>query len=442
MKKTLFSVLVLVLVTVLSISVFAATYTDIDGHWAEESIERWTDEKVLNGYSDGTFKPNNLLTRAEYVAIISRMFEPKNTADLSKFKDLDKDAWYYDSFAKVFTLNAIQGTSSTTMNPNANITRQEAIVILNRILDLKVSGDTKLTIYKDSSEIANWAQKAILAFTSNGYVNGYEDETVRPTRNISRAECAKILDACIGRIIRKSGEYDLTGVKGSIIVLAEDVTLKNADLDKVFVSNDSVKKSLKIDNSAKTDVVIIDETQKSSRGRSSGGGSSSSRTQTLKITFTTVSGDESGDIYNITKEGTVKDGVKLTVIVDGETIYNAEEFSEANFAALKEKAYNYAKANARNRADDCEKLLRTAYKKYYLTDKKEASVALVEKLAAASNITKAERSKIRELRDLYESGAKTGKQIYKENIATYRGRLLDAYTALTYDMVKEGLNIL
>ena len=433
MKKSLFSFLVLSLILVLSVSVFAVTYTD---------IERWKNEKVLNGYEDNTFRPDNLLTRAEYVAIISRMFEPKNVADLSKYTDLDKNAWYYDSFSKVFTMNAIQGTSSTTMNPNANITRQEAMVILNRILDLKISGETDLK-YTDAKEVATWATKAVLAFTSNGYVNGYEDGSVRPTNNITRAECARILDAAIGRIIRTSGEYDLTGVRGSIIVLAENVTLKNADLDKVFVSNEDVRKTLKFDNTDKndnSDVVVIDpDTKKSSSSGGGGGGSSTKKEDTLIVTFKK---NASGDMYDITKEGTVKDGVKATLIFDGEKIIDGEIFSSSTFSALKEKVAKYIKDNAKARKDDCEALVKTAYEKYYKTDKKDAAIALINELAEACNITPAERAKIREMRDEYIAGTKTGKQLYKENIETYRSRVIDAYTELTYEMAKKGLEIL
>ena len=100
MKKTL-GLLLVTLMCLLSFStVFAATFTDVDGHWAESSIERWTEEEVVNGYEDNTFKPENNVTRAEFVAMIVRMLQPTETADLAAYNDVEVTAWYYDAMSK------------------------------------------------------------------------------------------------------------------------------------------------------------------------------------------------------------------------------------------------------------------------------------------------------------------------------------------------------
>lgn len=445
MKRSLFLFFVLALITVLSFSVIAASYPDIKGHWAEGAIERLADEEIVKGYTDGTFKTEKFLTRAEFISFIARIFEPQNSADLSKYSDLDKNAWYYEAFGKVFTAKAIEGSSSTKMNPDDYITRQEAVCIFNRILELKAnSGDT--LNFTDSGDIADWAKDDVLAFSSRKYVIGYEDGSFRPNNYITRAECIKLLSNVIGKIIRKSGTYDLTGVKGIVVVLADNVTLKNdKEVERVFVLNDEYKKNLKFDdNTVRSDkyISVIDELSNRpspSERRSSGGGSSSKKEQKLIITLTTQSGDASGDIYDIKKEGTVKDGVKITVIVDGETLVDNVEFSSTSFADLKVKQLTAARKNIKNKKVDSERLLRTAYVKYY---KNEDVMALINEFAEKEGITSGERATIRSMRKQYIAGTKTGKELYKELTQEQKDRLLDAYTDLDFDTAKRALELL
>lgn len=444
MKRSLFAFLVLALITVLSFSVIAANFSDISGHWAEKAIESLTEDEIIKGYEDGTFKTEKYLTRAEFVTFISRIFEPKNNVDISKYDDLDKNAWYYPAFEKIFTAKAIEGTSSTKMEPDRFITRQEAIVILNRILELKAtSGDTLNFI--DSGDIADWAEDDVLAFSAKKYVIGYEDGSFRPNNFITRAECAKVLRISIGKIIRKSGEYDLADVKGSVVVLADNVTLKNdQNVDRIFISNEDYKKNLKFsDNTAREDkyIAIIDELSNRpspSERRSSGGGSSVSTTN-LKITLTTLSGDASGDIYEIKKEGSVSNVTIVTIIVDGKTIVDSEKLANSTFADLKLSQIKVARNSVKNGDVDPERLLRTAYVKYYNNDD---VLDLIREFAEKEGMTSGEKETIKSMRDQYIAGTKTGKQLYKELTDEQKDRIYDAFADLDFETVKKALELL
>lgn len=457
MRKFLCILTVLVTISVLSFVVFAKDFTDTDNHWAEGSIERWADEGVVNGYEDNSFKPDAFLSRAEFVTMIVNMFEPTAKADLSKYTDVSSDAWYYDAMSKAVAMGAIYGTSDTTLSPDQPITRQEALVVVDRIINLKVvtadisgdnSGDNSgdesgdvATIYDftDSGKVANWAEKAFEAFISNGYVNGYEDGTLRPDGYITRAETAKILDKSIGKIIRRSGSYDLTGVEGSIIVLAENVTLQNADVDKVFALTDEVKETLTIQGENDGDVIVINpddntstETKTSSGG--GGGGSSSVTTTDLKITLTT-----SGDIYDIKKEGTVSNVMMITIIVDGKTIVDNEKLSSSTLADLKISKLPVARDSVRNGDVDPEVLLRTGYVKYYPN---ADVIALVNEFANKENITSGEKAIVKSMRDQYIAGTKTGRQLYSELTSEQKDRIYDAFADLDFDTVKRALELL
>lgn len=441
MKKSLISILVFALVLSLSMVVFAATYSDISGHWAESSIERWSKEKIVEGYNDGTFRPDEYITRSEFVTIIMRIFEPEKVADIKSYKDISKDAWYYDALARAVGMEALQGDPDITMRPEAYITRQEAVVILNRIIGLKASKNASLDKFSDKKEVASWAEAAMLAFEERGFIIGYEDGTVRPTRNITRAETVKLLDKVVSAIITKAGTYDLDKENGIVVVKAKNVTLENTDdVARIFALNNDVRDSLK---PTVDDKDIINPSEKKEEERTSGGGGGgSSRQEQLVITLTE---EPNSNVYSVEKVGTVKSGVLLIVKVVHEDGQEEEiirgTFSKNNFSKLKQQVYDFVKANKKTRADEAERLIRTAYELYYLTDKKQDCVDLANEIAEAAGMTEAERKIVRDLRDEYIAG-KTARQIYKENYDKYKDRVLEAYAAVTFDMAKTGLEIL
>lgn len=442
MKKSLISILVFALVLSLSLVVYAATFSDVKGHWAEASIARWTQEGIIEGF-DGKFRPDDFITRSEFVTIIMRIFEPEKSADIKSYKDIDKDAWYYDALARAVGMKALQGDPDVTMRPDDFITRQEAVVILNRIAELKATKNASLDKFSDKDEVASWAKESMLVFEERGYIVGYEDATVRPTRNITRAETVKLLDKFVSAIITKAGTYDLNKENGIVVVKAKNVVLKNTDdVARIFAWNNDVRDTLTPTVDDK-DIINLSE-KKEEEKTSSGGGGGSTKQETLTITLTK---EANSNVFAITKEGPVKNGVKLIVkVVDEEG--NEEEiindtFSKTKFSALKEKVLNFIRENKKTRSDDAERLIRTAYEQYYLTGKKDACITLINKVLDSDDvqITEAERAKIRELRDEY-IGGKTARQIYRENFETYKGRVLQAYAAITFDNAKELLEII
>ena len=71
MKKT--SIFIISILMILGFSTVSLAYTDTEGHWASDVIDELSNKKIINGYSDGTFKPDNSVTRAEFIAIVNRM---------------------------------------------------------------------------------------------------------------------------------------------------------------------------------------------------------------------------------------------------------------------------------------------------------------------------------------------------------------------------------
>lgn len=334
MKKNLFIFLLIAIISILAFStVFAsAKFSDVPAdHWANKSVERMTAENIIKGYGDGTFQPDNNITRAEFCTILSRLFEPEQLAKLDAYTDMNGNAWYYDDVAKIVKIGAIQGDSATKMRPEANITREEAVVILNRVFELQYSEKALEKTFTDIRTLSSWAEDDVLAFIENGFLNGYEDGSLQPKRPITRAEVVKLLDQAIAEIIDESGEYDLEGEHGIVLVKAENVTLKNTDdIIKVIALNEKVKDSLKAEGINKKDIPVINSEKRETK--SSGATSSASKVAVINV-------NDDGDKYKVTRNAvTIATGKKITVKVNGDTVIEnvKVENSDAFVAKLRE----------------------------------------------------------------------------------------------------------
>lgn len=353
MKKSLFSFLVIAVLCVLSFSVFAADFKDVSSsHWAESAIERWHDEGILNGDGNGNFRPEDSVTRAEFVTMLVRIFEPEAAADITSYKDVKKSAWYYDYIAKAVAFPALNGDNSSRMRPEEEISRQEAISIINRIVKISHSKNADLKQFSDYADVASWAKDDVTALVEHGYVNGYDDGTLKPKANISRAEAAKILDNLIGMIIKESGSYDLSNVKGFVIVKAENVTLKNADkVDGIFALNAKVADSMKVSGFDSKDVGVINGKKEEEKKTSSGGGGGATPIGTVVI-------NDDGTYYTFKKKsGTVAAGSKVKFVYgDDEELIINETITKNSY----EKIVDAVLA----KLTDTDKLMKTLSDKY------------------------------------------------------------------------------
>lgn len=140
MKKKRFISIVVLVVFLFSLTPAAAAsqFTDIQGHWAKQQIEAWLNKGLASGYQDGTFRPNNPVTRAEFAAFVNRAFSTPSTGDKGKFSDLPETAWFYADVSKAVSAGIMGGYPDNTFRPNNPITRQEAASVLTRLLGLTV----------------------------------------------------------------------------------------------------------------------------------------------------------------------------------------------------------------------------------------------------------------------------------------------------------------
>ena len=171
---------------------FKIVPNDINLHWAENTIIDFIDKGYINGYSDGTFRPNNSITRAEFVKIVNNMFGYTSVGSVP-FNDVISGAWYYNDVAIAVKAGYINGKNATTFAPNDPITRQEVAKILTTIMNNSDTNHDKLNTFKDGNNTADWAKSYVEGAIEAGYLNGDTEGNLNPTSNITRAEAVTML---------------------------------------------------------------------------------------------------------------------------------------------------------------------------------------------------------------------------------------------------------
>lgn len=223
-RKKLISVLVAFAMCISMIPVaFAATpsYEDVDGHWAEEAILRWSEYGVLEG-SEGLFAPDQQLTRGQLAAILSRLLDLK-PAESAGFADVDAEAWYAEYIDRCAAAGIMKGSEGMA-RPNDPITREETMVMLGRALNIKPAEKSELDGFHDKENVSDWAAGYVAALTSGGIINGVDGALV-PQNNIDRASTATILHRAIGAYANEAGQTVEAAGTGIVIVTAPDVTV-------------------------------------------------------------------------------------------------------------------------------------------------------------------------------------------------------------------------
>lgn len=160
--------------------------TDIKGHWAYNQIQDFVNAGYVGGYDDGTFKPNNSITRAEFVKILNQVFGL--TKSSGKVFNDTTNHWAKEQIDIAVTNGVCNGKTETEFKPNDLITREEAAVMIANYKKIADSNLDKLNNYKDANKVSSWAKPSVEGTIEKGYLGGYSDNTIRPKDKITRAE--------------------------------------------------------------------------------------------------------------------------------------------------------------------------------------------------------------------------------------------------------------
>ena len=262
MKRKILSTIValLLVVALLPMSILAASYTDTDGHWAEKSIDRWSAAGIVQGTGDA-FAPDSDLTCAQLVTILAKLLRLPAANDAG-FSDNLADAWYYDAINRCAAAGILNGYADGTVRPNETISRARAMVMLARALGIEPAGTSVLNGYADAANVPDWARGYVAALLRADIVSGVSGSRLAALANITRAQFVTILDRAIAIYADEDGAtVKADDVDGIIVVVAEDVQIKNAPAGTKVVAAASAK-SLKVNGKSvdANDIHIVPET--------------------------------------------------------------------------------------------------------------------------------------------------------------------------------------
>lgn len=178
------------------ISAFAADpMEDISDHWAKDQIQSFVDSGYIKGYPGGTFKPDNNITRAEFMTIANNAYGYTEKAEIS-YSDVADGSWYEDAVAIAKAAGYIAGYPDGKMKPDAPISRQEAAVIVAKINALEENAAAADT-FKDGTTIPAWSKGAIGACVSAEILTGYPDGSFLGKNLIERGESVVALSKAL-----------------------------------------------------------------------------------------------------------------------------------------------------------------------------------------------------------------------------------------------------
>ena len=199
-KKSLIMVLVLAAAAVLAAcsAVSATDFEDVDeNQWYYESVHKVADEKIMSGVAKNVFDPEAATTRAMLATVLWRADgAPADTEGTpADFSDVTED-WYRTAVNYMSAEGRIQGYPDGTFRPDREVTRAEAAVMIGNSLSTREIGEyQKLTAFEDMKKIPAWAKEGVEECQLAGIIGGYTDGSFRPDQTITRAELAKMLAA-------------------------------------------------------------------------------------------------------------------------------------------------------------------------------------------------------------------------------------------------------
>ena len=211
----------------------AADFPDFDSRaWYAEAMTAAVEDGLLRGTDKGLLNPQGDLTRAEMAAIINRAFGTYALGDVSSYRDVSPQAWYYSDVRMAVHMGTYEGRDARTMDPDSGITRQEAMTVVARALQLDTADyqDASLSRFQDRGEVSSWALPYVRAMVGADYIHGNEKRELAPQDPITRAEFAQIFHNIIQDYILTPGTYG-EDYDGNLLIRADGVTLRDLTVD-------------------------------------------------------------------------------------------------------------------------------------------------------------------------------------------------------------------
>lgn len=161
---------------------------DYETHWAAGAVLRAISAGLVSGDGNGDFHPDRNITRAEFVTIVTKRLNLSAQTQTSVFQDVTDADWFAEYLAAAADQEIITGYPDQTFRPHAEISRQDAVVLLCRAFGAELRFSASLLRFIDFAEVSDYAQQSLSYAVSCGLLAGYSDATVRPANPLTRAE--------------------------------------------------------------------------------------------------------------------------------------------------------------------------------------------------------------------------------------------------------------
>ncbi|RJX38721.1 hypothetical protein D3P09_14355 [Paenibacillus pinisoli] len=184
-------------------------FADVEKHWSKQDVNDMGSRLVVKGISEDRFNPDGSVTRAEFAAILVRALGLQDNGASNSFSDVSQSEWYYQAVSKAVEYGIVTGYTDGTFKPGATISRQEAIVMIARAMQLtadqpslsETQQRSALSSFNDGGEVAAWAQESVAAIVQSGLAKGSPDGNLNPEATMTRAETA----AMVRRLLQQAG---------------------------------------------------------------------------------------------------------------------------------------------------------------------------------------------------------------------------------------------
>lgn len=168
--------------------------TDIRGYWGEQYVAELSSRGVIGGFPDGSFKPNDEITRAQFAAIVARALKLEPMPQSANFGDVPRNYWGAGVIGAAVNSGLITGFPDGSYRPEDKITRAQALVILSKALPGASADMRLLSSYSDANSVPSWAQKNVAVAASARIIANFPDASqIRPNAYATRGEVAALM---------------------------------------------------------------------------------------------------------------------------------------------------------------------------------------------------------------------------------------------------------
>ncbi|KRE70101.1 S-layer homology domain-containing protein [Paenibacillus sp. Soil750] len=172
------------------------TFEDLSGHWSKGDIESMAGRLLVNGDTEGRFRPDDAITRAEFAKLLTNALALPDKGNSMTFRDVEPSAWYSRSLLTAVSFGLIKGYDGGVFRPDSFVSREEIAVILDRVLHLtgyKYDSPVPNIHLLDMDQLNEWSKDAIQTMLGLGIITGDQSNMIQPSQSATRAEAAVML---------------------------------------------------------------------------------------------------------------------------------------------------------------------------------------------------------------------------------------------------------